>query len=258
MPSCRVAGLVRERADVRLHLETLVHGNVEGAPHRRRARGASTGSEYPVISAANARPASIGVPRDDAVDETHRESLVRLHHAPGHHDVERVRLADEARQALRPAVARYEPELDLGEPHAGGRGREAEGAGHRELEAAPEGEPVDDRDRRNAEIGYALEEGLSEPEPPAVLEWGATHELLHVRAGAERPPARSGHEERPHLAVRDVLLDLGHPRFDLAQHREAEGVEDARAVEGEDVDAVTAPELDRHAGFLGGEAGHRS
>ena len=227
-------------------------GEIEGAPHRV-AREPQHGERVAAELPGEREPRLDRVPLDDPVDEAHRERLFRLHHAPGHDDVERVRLADEARQPLGPAVARHEPELDLREPHAGRGGREPEGAGHRELEAAPEGEPVDDRDRRDGQARDPLEEGLAEAEPPAVFEGRAARELRHVGPGAERAVPRPGDEERPHLALPDPLLDLRHPRLDLAEDREAQGVERFRAVEGEDGGAAAAFQFDRHPGLLGDE-----
>ena len=83
-----------------------------------------------------------------------------------------------------------------------------------------------------------------------MLEGRASRELPDVRPGAERAAPRPGDEERPHLALPDPALDLGHPRLDLAKDRETEGVERLRPVEGEDVDAVAAREFDRHLRLL--------
>src|SRR5690242_19204541 len=70
---------------------------------------------------------------DDAVDEADALRLVRLDGAPGKDQFGGARLADKARQALRPAVSRDEAELDLGKAEFGrGRG-EAKGAGERQF-----------------------------------------------------------------------------------------------------------------------------
>src|SRR5437899_1671687 len=70
--------------------------------------------------------------------------------APGEDQLERAPRPHEAWQALRPAVARNDPEAHLGESHDRVLGCDAHVAGERQLAAAPEGVAVDRRDHRLA------------------------------------------------------------------------------------------------------------
>ena len=70
--------------------------------------------------------------------------------------------ADQARQALRAAAARKEPELHLGLAELGAFNRDPNGAGHRRLATAAERKAVDRRDHRLAEILDEIEDLLSE------------------------------------------------------------------------------------------------
>jgi hypothetical protein len=72
-------------------------------------------------------------------------------------------LADQARQALRAAVAGKDAQLDFGLPEPGALRRNADRAGHRELATAAQRVAVDRRDDRLAEVleerHHALAEG---------------------------------------------------------------------------------------------------
>ena len=76
-------------------------------------------------SRAKARPASTGVAIDEPVDQADALRLLGLDGAAGHDHLQRARLADHARQALRAAIARDQPELDLRQAHLGVAGRQS-------------------------------------------------------------------------------------------------------------------------------------
>src|ERR1051326_5914331 len=76
---------------------------------------------------------------DEPVDETDARRLLGVEGPAGQDHLGGARLADEARQTLRPAITGDETELDLGKAELGARQCEPEGAGERQLEPAAQG-----------------------------------------------------------------------------------------------------------------------
>ena len=107
-------------------------------------------------------PACDRVAVDQPVHEPDAERFVGVHRAAGQDHLQRARLADRARQALRAAVAGDQPELDLGQSHLRVARGEAERAGERQLEAAAESVAVDDRDRRHGQAVELREDRLAD------------------------------------------------------------------------------------------------
>ena len=96
------------------------------------------------------------VGRHDAADEAGAFGLGGVHHPAGQAQIHRLRLADKARQALRPAGAGHRAEIDLGLAEAGILGGDDDVAHHRHLAAAAEREAADRRDDRLAALRDAL------------------------------------------------------------------------------------------------------
>jgi hypothetical protein len=92
----------------------------------------------------------------DAADEAAALGLLGVHDPAGKAHLHRLRLADEARQALRAAGAGHDADLDLGLAEARLVGGEDEVAHHRQLAAAAEGEAVHRGDHGLARAGDAL------------------------------------------------------------------------------------------------------
>jgi hypothetical protein len=65
--------------------------------------------------AGEARPSLEEISFDDAIEKADPLGLLGLDGAAGQDHFERARLADQPRQALRPAISRDQPELDLGQ-----------------------------------------------------------------------------------------------------------------------------------------------
>src|SRR5690606_27496336 len=110
---------------------------------------------------------------------------------------ERAAVADDARQALRPAAAGQDPEPDLRLSEPGRTGRDPEVARERELAPAAERVPVDLRDRRLRELG----EDLEDPAPVhgiALLEGRALGEFGDVRARNEGAVAFAREDDDAH------------------------------------------------------------
>ena len=99
--------------------------------------------------------------RHDAIDEADAQRVVRRDGIAGEQQLERAPAADEPRQALRSGVAGNQPEVDFGLSELRGVGREAHRAGHRQLAAAAEREPVDGGNHRLAEV---LDAGRRSPD----------------------------------------------------------------------------------------------
>ena len=85
--------------------------------------------------------------RHDAIHEPDAVRFGGVDHLAGEEELQRASLADEARQPLRPAVARAEAELHLGLSELRRVGGDADVARHRQLAAAAEREAVDRGDR---------------------------------------------------------------------------------------------------------------
>src|SRR5206468_6944590 len=96
---------------------------------------------------------------DQPVHEADALRLLGADGAPGQDQLERPRLADDARQPLGAAITGNQAELDLGEAQLRVQRGETEGGRQRELEPAAEGIAVDDRDRgdrQRVELGKDL------------------------------------------------------------------------------------------------------
>ena len=172
---------------------------------------------------------------DDFVDEADAEGFGGVDHGAGEDHFERGAGADEAGQALGAAVAGDEAELDLGLAEAGGRGGEAQGAGHGEFAAAAEGEAVDAGDDGLAEGLDAAEDAVGaagEEFAGGVVGFG---EFADIGAGGEGFAASAAEQ---HHADGVVDGESGEEFVELAEHGGVEGVEDLGAVEGDGGDAV--------------------
>ena len=99
--------------------------------------------------------------------------------------------ARDAREPLRAARARDDPEARLDEPELGRVGREAEVARERELEPAAEGRAVDGRDHGPREGRDGVDDGVERAqERPRLLERHRAP-LLEIGARAEGLAARA-------------------------------------------------------------------
>jgi hypothetical protein len=183
------------------------------------------------LSGRHSRRGEVAV--HDLVDQADLERLVGPDRIAAHDHRERLRHADHAGQALRPARAGQDAELDLGQAEARGLRAHPIVAGERHLEAAAERGAVD---RRHHRLGRALDQ-VEHLVQARLLRRLA--ELGDVGAGNERAPRARNHD-RGDIAVRGGLLEA------VAQalaHVLAERV-DRRIVHGEHRDAAAAIEVD--------------
>ena len=138
---------------------------------------------------------------DNFIDQADAQGLGGVDDLAGEEEFEGCSATDQARQALRTAVAGDDAELDLGLAEARGRGGEAQGAGHGELAAAAEGEAVDDGENGLAEGLDAAEDALRAF--GELLAGGGVDlgELGDVRAGGEGLAARAAQQDDAHRGV---------------------------------------------------------
>ena len=165
--------------------------------------------------------------------------LVGIDRAAGQDQLERARLADQARQALRAAIAGNEAELDLRQAEPRGGGGEAEGAGERQLEPAAEGIAVDERDRQHRQAVELGKDRLPEAAPGAYRGQRAADQFLDVGAGAERPVAGAGDQQAARIGRGDLVEAAG----EIAQQREGQRVERLRPVERDEREFVEPRQL---------------
>ena len=179
---------------------------------------ASTASgAFPAMSSAmrpaSASRASSGV---DPLDQADAQGLRSVDHLAREAQVHRHPLADQPRHALRPAVARKDPEVHLGLAELGVLARDPDVARHRELAPAAEREAVDRRDHRHA---HPLDLG-GEPLAFARLRLGGARvrqrvQLADVRAGSERFGARAGEDHRAQVLL---AVELREGLAQLVEH----------------------------------------
>ena len=140
--------------------------------------------------------------RRHAVDQADAVRLRGGHALVGRQDeLHRPGNADETREPLGAAVAREDSEARLGQAHPRVLGRDAEAAGHRELEASAVGVAVDGGDRRHRKALEALQDRLSTARVLAALDGRQLRELADVGARDERLLARARDDETPQVAV---------------------------------------------------------
>src|SRR5438874_13157255 len=190
----RVFRLESEGREIGLDLEPLGQGQVE----RAADRVARQTQDRQAVAGHLTRKGDAGLDEiavDEPVDETDARRLLRVERAAGQDHLGSARLADEARQPLRPAIAGDEAELDLGEAELCGRQCQAKGAGERQLEPAAKGIAVDQRDRRHRQLVELRQHRLAEQGAGALLDEAAAHQLLDVGAGREGAVAGAGDEQ---------------------------------------------------------------
>jgi hypothetical protein len=112
-----------------------------------------------------------------------------------HHHLQRAARADQARQALRAAIARDQAELHFGQTELGVRQRQSERACQSQLAAAAECKAVDERDRGQGEPIEQAEHGLSKLSAGALGGQATVLKFLDVGAGTEGLLAFAGHDE---------------------------------------------------------------
>src|SRR5947207_5821834 len=109
----RVFRLESEGREIRLDLQPLRQGQIEGAADRV----ARETQDRQAVAGHLARKGDAGLDEiavDEPVDETDARGLIGVERPAGQDHLGGARLADEARQTLRPAITRNEAELDLG------------------------------------------------------------------------------------------------------------------------------------------------
>ena len=168
---------------------------------------------------------------EDVVDEAEFRAALEVEELARGHQLNRARLADGAREALRPARAGQHAQTHLGQPHlARAPARDAEVGGERDLQPAADAVAVDGRDDELRRLLQARQR-LVGVEAEVVFE-GRRHLRQHrdVGARAEELLARAGDD--------DDVDGLVHPRaqdgrVELLHHLVRVGVR-GRVVERED------------------------
>jgi hypothetical protein len=134
------------------------------------------------------------------IDRVHEAALERLGSVDGATRVDQLLRVPERRrprEADAPAPAREDAEIDLGLADLRGRGREAQVAGQRQLEAPTQGVTVDRGDcrlrHRLKQLTAGVPElapapGLQDPEPLHVLDVGSCDEGLVSGSGEDDDP----------------------------------------------------------------------
>src|SRR6266536_1046442 len=183
----------------------------------------------------------------DPVDEADPERLVGIDVAPPVEEVLGDSDANEAGQALRPAPAGNDAEVDLRLAELRGRGRVADVTRERELAAAAESEAVDRGDRR---LRHRLEQprGLvGESAPRLRLVDAEPAHVLDVRAGDERllACAREDDDACP-LVVGEIAEAIPQRR----QRLEVERVQRVLPIDGDHRDRVLPLDVDHVTGIL--------
>ena len=150
---------------------------------------------------------------DDAVDEADPLGLLGLDGAPGQDQLERARLADQPRQALGPAIARDQAELDLGKAEpwrcgAASRKVQASASSSPPPNAYPLISAIDGIGRWSSLANTAWPSAA----PARWLDERAAHQLLDVGAGAKSAVAGAGHQQRARIAVGDLVERRGRDR----------------------------------------------
>src|SRR4029453_14137092 len=170
--------------------------------------------------------------RHDAVHEAPLLALLRRDLLAHEHDLASPPVADHDRQPLRRAAGRHRSMLGAYVAYESVVDHDREVAGHLEFVAAADGDPVDARDGRLADLPQSVVRVLEGTEPLPVL--GRLVEVVlgpraEVGAHAERAPRACEHDDANLVVPRRVLAG---PRA-RAEHLEIEGVQDLRAVEGD-------------------------
>src|SRR6266516_649986 len=181
----------------------------------------------------------------DAVDETEPERLLRVDRPAGQDQLLRHSQTTDAREPLRAAPARNDPEIDLGLAEPRRRSGVPKIAGERELAAAPEREAVDRGDRR---LRHRLEQApalVTESTPLlGLLDREAAH-VLDVCSRDERLLARAGEDDDPRFGV---ARQFEQPAAQLLEGRPVERVHRLRPVDRDDRDPVLALDPNAQAG----------
>ncbi len=174
--------------------------------------------------------------RDDALHQTDAQRFLCVDDFAGETEIGRHAFADEARRALRAAVAGNEAEIDFRLTELGVLARDEYVAGHRQLAAAAEREAVDRH-----------HDGLTHPLDLACERLAATRllgsrtgrrervELADVGARGEGLFARACKDDGTNARI---LFHLGERRAELVQQPASQCVEDGRAVKHNNADRL--------------------
>ena len=146
MPSCASA-LANTAANARF--SAAMPSSRSAAPETRLICATASGACAASLRAHSSARVEQFVVLDHAVDEAELERFLGEDRVADQVHLERLVGADEPRQALRAAEAGDDAELDLRLAEQRRARGDAHVAGHRQLAAAAEREPVDGRDRRD-------------------------------------------------------------------------------------------------------------
>ena len=189
--------------------------------------------------------------RDDAADETPVECRLRIDHVTGVEQLRRARLADDARQDPRPAIAGNDAELEKGNAELRPVGSDAHVRKTGEIAAQPDRWPVHRRDQRDAQTVQRAQHLVDVVTITVRNLRRSTAEcsgpLLHrldVAARTEGPP-RSGENHTANIHVR--IDRIAGRREGIPVALRAERIHRLGAVEGKRGDVI---------GGVGGEQGH--
>ena len=155
--------------------------------------------------------------------------------AAGEQQFNRLALADQPRQTLRPGISRNQAEQNLWLSELRGLGRESQCAGHRQLAAAAEREAVNCRDDRLAEGLEQVEHVLAGQRVLAPAGRRLDTEFVDVGAGHERLVAGSGHDQH---ADGDVLLQFEDRPPQFVERLRIERVQHLGTIDGENRDGA--------------------
>ena len=180
-----------------------------------------------------------------AVDQPDPPGLLGVDHAAGEQQLERPAAADQPREPDRAAVARTDPELDLGLSEARGLAGDADVAGHGQLAPAAQGEAVDRRHHRLPALLQPPHHPLARARARLAVRRALRSDLPDVRARDERLGPGTGEEHASDIAL---ALDPAGGVVQLRDDRGVERVELVRPVHRDRGDAVREIEEQRGIG----------
>src|SRR5580658_2305585 len=168
---------------------------------------------------------------DDFIDQANAMRLVCIDDRAGEKELQCGAAADQARQALRAAVAADHAELDLRLAETSVVGGDAQAAGHGQLAAASESKAMNAGDDRLAEGFDLAEDSLTAEGEFAALIGSERRQFANVGAGGEGAVPGAGDEDHANGAVGGQIVEHS---IEFGEGRGVQRVEDFGAIKGDD------------------------